>query len=292
MSARPRLSALAVLAAAFVASTSLGQQNAPERVRAFAALPDWAGLWETEFAAALASGEFAREAASAARSAPAPQNPVAAPLGDPFLAALRARVKLFGDPPYNDAWEAKRRPRSFAAAAPAGNVPAAGTICSWGFPAIVEAPFGMFEAAVTPEETVFVFPDGEVRHVYTDGRSHPKKEDLWPTPMGDSVGRWEDGVLVIDTIARKAGSVFPIPNLIPGIAEFSDQAHFVERLRRIDANDMQNELTIEDPLRFAHPWHISIRYKRVQDVDRMIHTDCTENERNVVVNGRMTISPP
>jgi hypothetical protein len=88
------------------------------------------------------------------------------------------------------------------------------------------------------------------------------------------------------------GGAIPDVTRLPGIAELGDRAHFVERLRRVDADDMQNDLTIEDAPRFAHPWHISIRYKRVRNVDRMIHTDCIENERNVVVNGRMTITPP
>jgi hypothetical protein len=41
--------------------------------------------------------------------------------------------------------------------------------------------FEMFQVVVTPEETLFVFDDGEVRHVYTDGRAHPDKDDLWQT---------------------------------------------------------------------------------------------------------------
>ncbi len=59
---------------------------------------------------------------------------------------------------------------------------------------------GIFQVAVTPEETLFLFEYGEVRHIYTDGRSHPGKDDLWPTPMGDSIGRWQGETLVIDTL--------------------------------------------------------------------------------------------
>jgi hypothetical protein len=56
--------------------------------------------------------------------------------------------------------------------------------------------------------------------------------------------------------------------------------------------DLQNDLTIDDPQRFSHPWQISIRYKRVTDVNRMIATNCTENDRDETVNGKQTIVPP
>ena len=49
-------------------------------------------------------------------------------------------------------------------------------------------------------------------------------------------------------------------------------------------------MTIEDPERLAHPWTMRIRYRRVVDLTRMISTDCTENDRNPIVNGRVVIS--
>lgn len=104
--------------------------------------------------------------------------------------------------------------------------------------------------------------DSAPRHVwrgniYTDGRSHPKPEDLWPTPAGDSIGRWENGALVVDTIAHEPGPVAPFP----GTANLSGQAHFIEHLRRIDADTLEDQMTIEDPQRLAHPWQVSIRYR-------------------------------
>ncbi len=41
-----------------------------------------------------------------------------------------------------------------------------------------------FEAIVTPEETVLTFGDGTFRHIFTDGRGHPSKDELWPTVTG------------------------------------------------------------------------------------------------------------
>jgi hypothetical protein len=211
---------------------------------------------------------------------------------DPLEAELFKRMKLMGNPPYKAEWEQKyERARSelHREARPAASPI---KVCRLGFPTVLDSPTpeGMFQAPVTPEETLFLFRDGEVRQIYTDGRSHPKPEDLWPTEMGDSIGHWEGTTLAIDTIARTAGSIAPGAFWVA--ADLSEQAHFTERLRSIDDNMLQDDLTIEDPLRFARPWHVSIRYKRVTDVDRMIPSNCTENDRNPIVNGKLTIAPP
>jgi hypothetical protein len=45
--------------------------------------------------------------------------------------------------------------------------------------------------------------------------------------------------------------------------------------------------TIEDPLALTKPIHATIVHARVTDFNRMIEeTDCEENERDPVVNGR------
>jgi len=145
----------------------------------------------------------------------------------------------------------------------------------------------VFQVVVTPEETLFVMDHGEVRHIYTDGRKHPAEEDLWPTPLGDSVGHWDGETLVIDTVARTPG---PITMFSPA-AELGEQAHFTERVRRIDKSTMEDELTIEDPQRFLHPWTVTFRYTRAADLNRFIPYDC-EADRNPVENGKLTIRPP
>jgi hypothetical protein len=76
-------------------------------------------------------------------------------------------------------------------------------VCTRSFPALMEAPW-MFAVAMFPQQTLFIFENGQVRHVYTNGRTHPHDNDLWPTPLGDSVGHWEGQTLVINTISRAA----------------------------------------------------------------------------------------
>ena len=262
MSARTPLLLSAVLAAVLTGPAHAAETPAP-RALAFAALPNWTGLWETEAAAGLlATGKL-----------------------EP--------PKLWGKPPYNAEWEKKSRGAgpNGEPAAPPTDLPPAVKVCEpGGFPAIMEHPVPdyLFEMLVTPEQTLLVSTDGGIRHIHTDGRQHPKGEDLWATAEGHSIGHWEGETLVIDTIARKAGPVGPLP----GAADLSEQAHFTERLRRLDADTLQNDMTIDDPQRFSHPWQLVIRYKRAKDVDRMIAVNCRENDRNPVVDGNFVITPP
>ncbi|HEV2701747.1 MAG TPA: hypothetical protein VGV09_08960 [Steroidobacteraceae bacterium] len=246
-----------------------------------------AGLWETELSVAVSNGEIEKAAASA------PAAPSGAPAGGPSPAelALFKRVQLWQKPPYNPQWEQKLQGARKPPAA-GGPGPLLKFCTPDGFPAVMEGitPDAMFQVVITQSETLFLFPDGELRQIYTDGRSHPGRDDLWPTLMGDSIGHWAGATLVIDTVARKAGPITAIP--IPGMAVLSDQAFFTERVRLIDANTLQNDLTINDPQRFSHPWQVSVRYRRVTDVNRMITTNCTDNDRDKIVDGKQTIAEP
>jgi len=264
-----------------------------ERARRFAALPNWTGIWETRLSAAMASGEIKTIIAQDAHNPNRPEFNFAPPgILHPFEMEFFRLVQLLQKPPYNPQWEANYRSQvarltQTPASTSDGNAVKA---CTWGFPLLMESPTdGVFQLFVTPEETLFLFANGEVRHIYTDGRPHPRKEDLWPTSQGNSIGRWEGHTLVIETIARTPGPVIPDPRFIS--PDFSDQARFIERLRKVDRNALQDELTIEDPARLAHPWRVTLHYRRVTDMDRLIATNCTENDRNPVVDGQLTIAP-
>jgi hypothetical protein len=268
-----RKGVLPLLSVALAMCAAHAQENSPQRVRAFAALPNWAGYWETEIAAA-----------------PFPPPQAGSDPNEEFLKRVTKMSKLQGKPPYNAEWE--RKSRSVLKRTGPAATPEPFEICGEGFPAIMEdpTPDGMFQILVTPEETLIVFQQNrELRHIFTDGRPHPMKQDLWPTALGDSIGHWEGPTLVIDTLARKAGPISPPPAF--GVADLSDRVRFTERLTRLDADTLQDDMTIDDPQRFVHPWQLSIRYKRVTGIDRIMPTGC-ENDRNPIVNGKQSITPP
>jgi len=244
----------AALLAAFLSSCPFAQAASP---------PDWTGIWESEaWSGVDVSGRPAGGAA-----------------------ALRARSALAAHPPYNAEWEARYQTaaKSFDGQKSAETM----KVCEFGFPGVLESP-ALFQVLVTPGQTVFLFATREARHVYTDGRAHPEAENLWPTLMGDSIGRWENGQLVIDTVSRLATA--PLRFTSP-LIKLSDQARFTERLRLAAPDRLENELTIEDPVALERPWHLRLSYRRVTNLDRMIYHNCTENDRNPVIDGRMTITP-
>lgn len=280
------------LSIAVFGATSFAQQNPPDRVRRFAALPKWTGIWESELSAQLQSGEL-DQAMTDAMKHPEKVTAVIAPKGVLLPAEVEffRRVQLNGKPPYNAEWSRRyeRQKRKIQAMPASAVEPGTVKACSWEFPEIMESPTdGVFQVFVTPEETLLLFGDGQARHIYTD-RPHPKPDDLWPTDLGNSVGRWEGDTLVIDTIARKPGPFIRIPHFLS--PDLSAQAHFTERLRMTGSDSMVDEMIIEDPSRLAHPWKVTLRYRRVKNMDWLIPSDCTENDRFRVVNGQETISP-
>jgi hypothetical protein len=144
----------------------------------------------------------------------------------------------------------------------------------------------IYQWRITPEETTIVDTINGIRHIYTDGRSHPPADELWATKMGDSIGHWEGDTLVVDTVAIKPRLV-----LFSFLAlEMSDQLHFVERIRMVDGKEIEDRLTVEDPKALTEPFKITLRYARVTDATRMIdEAECDQNsDRNPVVNGRFT----
>src|SRR6185437_14650296 len=80
--------------------------NPPERVRQFAALPNWTGVWETELSAQLNSGELDEAMAEAVRH-PERNTTVLAPKGvlHPAETLFFSRMQLIREPPYNPEWQ-------------------------------------------------------------------------------------------------------------------------------------------------------------------------------------------
>ena len=235
-----------------------------KRVRAFASLPDWTGIWEAEAWLDRTSG--------------------GKPVGG--IERVRARSEIMGHPPYNAEWEARyqdglKNREALRAASQTSKS------CSLGFPMGMDSP-AIFQIALTPEEALFVFVTQDVRHVYTDGRPHTREDERWPTRMGDAIGHWEGETLVIETVSRLAHDALAIAS---PLSKVSDQAKFTERVHLVSHDVLEDEMTIEDPVTLAHPWTVKIRYRRVTDLDRMTNYDCTENDRNPIVDGTLTVAP-
>ena len=155
----------------------------------------------------------------------------------------------------------------------------------WGFPMMMDAG-APFEVVVAPHKTLIINVYRDVRHIYTDGRSHPPDDEVWPTTWGDSVGRWEGDTLVVDTVAVRNPPLyfFSAPPL-------SEQAHYVERLRKTGPDRIDSVMTIEDPVTLAMPWVVNLTYVRAEGTDRLLNDDYA-NDRSEVDGDFFTIVPP
>jgi hypothetical protein len=116
-----------------------------------------------------------------------------------------------------------------------------------GVPRIMLIPFPM-QVIQTPSEVILLFEyDHYIRHIYMDRREHPKELDL--TWMGDSIGWWEGNTLVVDTAGLNDKTWLDQMG-----HPHSDALHVVERIRRIDRDTLQDDVTIDDPKAYKKPW--------------------------------------
>jgi len=99
-----------------------------------------------------------------------------------------------------------------------------------------------------PGEVIMLFEWDSLRHqIFTDGRKHD--ETLGPLWMGDSIGHWEGDTLVADTVN------FNDKTWLDRIGHpHSGQLHVIERIRRVDHDHLQDDITIEDPKAYTKPW--------------------------------------
>ena len=107
------------------------------------------------------------------------------------------------------------------------------------------------------------------RTIYVDGRSHPAKIDK--SYFGHSIGHWEGDTLVIDTVGFNESAWmdrFGMPH--------TDQLHTVERLTRLDFNNLDYSITIEDPGAYTAPW-TSGYMKTWEDGTDLFEYVCQEN---------------
>jgi hypothetical protein len=109
-----------------------------------------------------------------------------------------------------------------------------------------------FEIVDTPElKSIFILGIGgphSWRVIYTDGRMHPKAEDLRPTSLGHSIGHWEGDTLVVDTVG------FNEKVWIMGSYPTTDQLHMVERISRPTLGSLEYEVTVDDMGAYTASW--------------------------------------
>ena len=123
-----------------------------------------------------------------------------------------------------------------------------------------------------------------VRWIYTDGRAHAKGDDKIYTTKGDSIGKWQGGSFVADTVAVRSEMTFGY-NL-----PHSDQVHFVERFKRVDADTLQIDVIITDPVALTKPVTATLVYKKA-DPAMIQEKLCPEEKWNFLVGLDLVVRP-
>jgi hypothetical protein len=103
------------------------------------------------------------------------------------------------------------------------------------------------------EQQVVVLYEFEKRWrvIWTDGRELPK-EVPQPRYYGYSAGKWvDDTTLVVDTIGTQGTEKVWLDE---AGRPASDAMHVVERFHRVDHDNLELTVTIDDPKMYAKPW--------------------------------------
>ena len=143
-----------------------------------------------------------------------------------------------------------------------------------GVPAyVLEPPFNITIFIETPKEILMVHQnDHQIRRIFMNvpHSAHPA-----PSWTGESVGHYEGGELVVDTIGlneRTFVDNYRTPH--------TDKLHVIERFRLVNGgNTLLDAIRVEDPGAFNSPWTAVQRWKRTNR-GPIEEDNCAENNEN------------
>jgi hypothetical protein len=107
------------------------------------------------------------------------------------------------------------------------------------------------------------------------------KDDAPPAYRGDSVGRWDGDTFVVDTRNFTDNTWMSAEGRV---SPHSDQLHIVERYRRVDANTLEIEATVEDPEVLTAPWTAPKQTLVLAPFDRIMSLNCSGIETQALMD--------
>jgi hypothetical protein len=110
------------------------------------------------------------------------------------------------------------------------------------------------------------------RQVFLDDREYA--DDLNPSWLGYSKGRWEGDELVVET--RGINGKQWLDN---GGLPTSDRLTVTERFRRTSFGQMEIDVTINDPTYYTKPWTVTTKARRQLGTE-LLEFICQENEKS------------
>jgi hypothetical protein len=231
----------------------------------YAKMPDWSGLWTHEFGFAWDAQNVNRTAlgAGAAVAQAMLDHCIDFPCEGWMTADLTPLYKL-------------RYREKLTAVAHGFEWDQLTDCLPAGFPRMLIDPFYR-EYIVTPGETwMSAETEGEFRRVYTDGRGHIPEDEAFPLWDGDSIGFWDGDTLVVHTLYLRS------EELQRNQPSVSREASTVERIRMIDPNTIEDDVTLWDPIALKKPWHGVQHYLRIDSSHARMDMWSCESNNNVI----------
>jgi len=109
------------------------------------------------------------------------------------------------------------------------------------------------------------------RVIHTDGRPQGQPAEVVLGFYGNSVGRWEQDTLVVDSIGYNEQFWFTSGGL-----PHTEALHLVERFSRPDYDTLRYDVTVDDPRTYSHTWTGGWTVQWIAD-EEMREAFCEEN---------------
>jgi hypothetical protein len=189
---------------------------------------------------------------------------------DPSAPPSLASQQVITDPAPYQPWAAARVLESFKRR---GIDDPAGLCLPLGVPRNTIVGLFPIQIIQTPAQIVILYEYMSVFRVIPIDAEH--RADLIPTYMGDSVGRWEGDTLVVDVVG------FNDRGWLTSTGTFHSEAlHVTERYTRIDKDQINYVVTMDDPKVLTQPWtiHTTLMHREGTRLQEYV---CAENNVEV-----------
>jgi hypothetical protein len=132
---------------------------------------------------------------------------------------------------------------------------------------VVRSPFEIFHGF---GRITFIFEtegSNQPRTVYLNEPVQPP--DIYPSFNGHSIGHWEGGTLVVDTVG------FNGRGALLGQVPKSTKTHLVERFTwSSDGKVLSDQITVEDPTTLVTPWTTTLVFDRMANTEERFEVWC------------------
>jgi hypothetical protein len=152
-----------------------------------------------------------------------------------------------------------------------------------GMPGMMAGPFPVEILQSKGQVTLIQEAYTQVRRILLDRQQKPI-DDIEPGFYGHSVGHWEGGTLVTDTVGVREDVTYQnVPH--------TKDMHIKERFTLGANGILRDEITIEDPAILEKPWTFTFGYRRMDDY-QLLEYVCEDNREYADEKGVQQIRIP